>query len=136
MGSSGAGKSTLIRMLNGSLLPSDGQVYLLGQDAASLKGRQLRRLQSQIGTIYQQFHLVDTLQVVHNVNAGHLGEWSFLKSAVSLVQPLEITRAYSALERVGIPEKLYAAAQTSCRGTAAAGCHRPCHGSKPACHPG
>ena len=72
-----------------------------------LNGRELRRLQSQIGTIYQQFHLVDSLQVVHNVNAGHLSEWSFLKSVVSLVKPLEVDRAYSALDRVGIPEKLF-----------------------------
>jgi phosphonate transport system ATP-binding protein len=45
--------------------------------------------------------------VIHNVNAGHLGRWSFLKAALSLMQPLEVETAAKALAQVGIPEKLY-----------------------------
>lgn len=107
VGPSGAGKSTLIRLLNGTLLPSQGEVWALGQNLTQLKPRQLRRVQRQIGTVYQQFHLVDNLQVVHNVNAGHLGHWSFLKALISLVFPLEVGTAAKALAQVGILEKLY-----------------------------
>ena len=107
VGASGAGKSTLIRLLNGSLLPSEGEVWVLGRSLRRLSGGELRRVQRQIGTIYQQFQLVDNLAVVHNVNAGHLGRWSFLKALVSLVYPLEMETAMEALSRVGIPEKLY-----------------------------
>jgi phosphonate transport system ATP-binding protein len=106
-GPSGAGKSTLIRLLNGTILPDEGQVCALGQDLAAMKPRQLRQLQRQMGTVYQQFHLVDNLRVVHNVNAGHLGAWPLWKAAVSLIRPLQLETAVHALTQVGIPEKLY-----------------------------
>ncbi|MEW6495882.1 MAG: ATP-binding cassette domain-containing protein, partial [Cyanobacteriota bacterium] len=67
----------------------------------------LRQVQRQIGTVYQQFHLVDNLRVIHNVNAGHLGRWSLCKAALSLLWPLEVETAAKALAQVGIPEKLY-----------------------------
>jgi len=107
VGSSGAGKSTLIGLLNGTLLPSQGEVWVLGRNLAHLRPKLLRQVQRQIGTVYQQFHLVDNLRVIHNVNAGHLGYWSFLKAAVSLVWPMDIETAAQALAQVGIPEKLY-----------------------------
>jgi len=107
VGPSGAGKSTLIGLLNGTLLPSKGEVCVLGRNLAHLRPKLRRQLQRQIGTIYQQFHLVDNLRVIHNVNAGHLGKWSFFKAVVSLMWPLEIETAAKALTQVGIAEKLF-----------------------------
>lgn len=107
VGSSGAGKSTLIRLLNGTLLPTQGEVWAFGRNLNRLTTPQLRHVQRSLGTVYQQFHLVNNLRVIHNVNAGHLGRWSFLKALVSLVYPLEVQTAAKALRQVGIPEKLY-----------------------------
>lgn len=107
VGSSGAGKSTLLRLLNGTLVPKQGEVWALGHCLNRLSAKKLRRVQRQIGTIYQQFHLVNNLSVIHNVNAGHLGRWPFWKAALSLISPLEVETAAKALHRVGIPEKLY-----------------------------
>ena len=107
VGPSGAGKSTLINLLNGTLSPTSGQVNALGFDYVSLSPRQTRKVQSQIGTIYQQFHLVEVLRVVHNLNAGHLARWGFPKALLSLFWPLDVRTAGRALEQVGIPEKLY-----------------------------
>ena len=107
VGSSGAGKSTLISLLNGTLLPTQGEVWVLGRNLAQLRPKVLRQVQRQIGTVYQQFHLVDNLRVIHNVNAGHLGRWSFLKAAASLMVPMDVETAFKALTQVGIPEKLY-----------------------------
>ncbi|NEO31176.1 MAG: ATP-binding cassette domain-containing protein [Symploca sp. SIO3C6] len=107
VGSSGAGKSTLLSLLNGTLLPTQGEVWALGRNLSSLTSRRLRQVQREIGTVYQQFQLVDSLKVIHNVNAGHLGHWSFFKAAWSLVRPLEVETAIKALAQVGIPEKIY-----------------------------
>jgi len=107
VGSSGAGKSTLLSLLNGSLLPSEGEVWVLGRNLGTLRAPVRRHLQQQIGTIYQQFHLVDNLPVIHNINAGHLGYWPLWKAALSLMYPLEVETAAGALNRVGIAEKLF-----------------------------
>ncbi len=108
IGSSGAGKSTLLSLLNGQWQPTTGDLKIWDESFAQLKGKRRRKIQRQIGTIYQQRHLVESLAVVHNVNAGNLGRWSFLKAAFSLVFPLDQKRAEQALEQVGIPEKMYA----------------------------
>lgn len=112
IGPSGAGKSTLLGLLNGSLRPSSGRVRVLGHDVSTLSTRALRRVQRQIGTIYQQFNLVPNLAVIHNVNAGHLARWSLAKAALSLVIPLERETAAQALAAVGIADKLYARTDT------------------------
>lgn len=106
-GPSGAGKTTLINLLNGTLLPSSGSVRIFGRDTSELGTRELRRLQRRIGTIYQQFHLVEELRVVHNVNAGRLGGWSLLRAVLSLVAPREVDETRAVLERVGMADKLY-----------------------------
>lgn len=107
VGPSGAGKSTLISLLNGSQMPSRGEVWAFGRNLGGLSPRQLRQVQRRIGTVYQQFHLVDNLRVIHNINAGHLSRWSLLRAAFSLLWPLEVETAAQALAQVGIPEKLY-----------------------------
>ena len=107
VGSSGAGKSTLLQLLNGTLRSTQGEVWAMGRNLSQLNSKRLRQIQQQIGTIYQQLHLVDNLRVIHNVNAGHLGRWSFLKALTSLIVPLETETAIKALSQVGIAEKLY-----------------------------
>lgn len=107
VGPSGAGKSTLLSLLNGTLAPSEGTVQALGQDLARLSPRARRSVQRRIGTIYQQFYLTNSLRVIHNINAGHLGRWSLPKSLLSLLWPLDVKTAARALRQVGIPEKLY-----------------------------
>jgi phosphonate transport system ATP-binding protein len=108
MGPSGSGKTTFLGLLNGTLRPTSGEVLVLGHDLGRLGRGPRRGVLRQIGTIYQQFHIVDSLRVIHNVNAGHLGRWSTLRAALSLLRPLERETARRALERVGIPDKLYA----------------------------
>lgn len=106
-GPSGAGKTTVLRMLNGMIPPTEGEVRAFGRDLARLSRDELRDVQRRIGTVHQQLHLVDSLRVVHNVNAGHLGRWSLARAALSLVRPREVGTAARTLERVGIREKLF-----------------------------
>ncbi len=107
VGPSGAGKSTLLRLLNGSLSPNQGSIHVLGRDLNQISNRQRRKLQRQIGTIYQQFNLINSLRVIHNVNAGNLGRWSLPKAIFSLAIPQEIAAAQAVLTQVGIPEKIF-----------------------------
>lgn len=106
VGPSGAGKSTLLGLLNGSVLPSSGRVEVLGHDLATLRGRHLRHVRRQIGTVSQQFDLVGPLQVVHNVNGGQLARWSLRASAWSLLRPRGLAEAEAALRRVGVADKM------------------------------
>jgi phosphonate transport system ATP-binding protein len=107
VGPSGAGKSTLLHLLNGTLLPTRGAVRVLGRELTRLSSRGLRAVQRQVGTVYQQFYLVDNLAVIHNVNAGQLGRWPAWKALLSLAWPQDVEIARRALALVGIPEKLY-----------------------------
>lgn len=107
IGPSGAGKTTLFRMLNCTLRPSSGRLWINGDEVATLHGKKLREVRRKIGTIYQQHNLVPRLKVVHNVLSGNLGRWSTLRSLMSLMRPGDIELAYKALRQVGIDEKLF-----------------------------
>lgn len=107
LGSSGAGKSTLLQLLNGALIPTTGEVWAFGKLFTSPQQPPSQVIQRQIGTIYQQFHLIDSLKVIHNVNAGHLGRWPWYQALWSLLWPQEVERATLALAQVGIADKLY-----------------------------
>ncbi|MBE9061785.1 phosphonate ABC transporter ATP-binding protein [cf. Phormidesmis sp. LEGE 11477] len=108
VGPSGAGKSTLLSLLNGSMSPSQGSVQVLGKAINQLQGSRRRKLQRQVGTVYQQHQLIENLSVIHNVNAGHLGRWPLWKALWSLVWPQQVNAARQALAQLGIADKLYA----------------------------
>lgn len=108
IGPSGAGKTTLFRLLNLTLRPDGGALWLGDLDVSELRGRALRATRRRIGTIYQQHNLVPRLPVVHNALAGRLGAWSAWRAVWSLLRPQELEVAHAALSQVGIPEKLYA----------------------------
>jgi phosphonate transport system ATP-binding protein len=107
IGPSGAGKTTLFRLLNATLRPTAGRLWFGGDDLTRVSARHLRYVRRRIGTVYQQHNLVPQLRVIHNVLAGRLGHWSLPKALWSLLTPRERANAFTALEQVGIPEKLY-----------------------------
>ncbi len=67
IGMSGAGKSTLVRSINFLEKPTEGSVLIDGVDLAGLKERELRGMRSQIGMIFQGFHLLEQRNVLGNV---------------------------------------------------------------------
>ena len=106
IGPSGAGKTTLLNILATVIKPDGGSILLDGKTLEKYKG--VKVLAQKLGIIRQQFDLVDSLPVIHNVLAGRLKDWGFFKSLISLVFPRDKELAIKALGRVGLKDKLYA----------------------------
>jgi len=98
-GPSGSGKSTLIRTVNRLEEISAGSILFEGQDIhAPMKTRELNRLRSRIGFVFQSFNLFPHLSVVENVSMSPI--------KVKGVNPAEAhDRALRLLARVGLAEK-------------------------------
>jgi phosphonate transport system ATP-binding protein len=105
VGPSGAGKSTLIGVCNGTVGLANGAAYFAGEPISDTDEWR-KRGGRKIATIYQQLHLSGRLKVVHNVNAGKLGEWSSGKALRSLVRPCEVSEVTAVLEKLGIADKV------------------------------
>src|SRR5436305_7458854 len=68
LGPSGSGKSTLMMVMAGLERPSTGAVRLAGQDLGGLGEDRLARLRgSQVGIVFQAFHLIPTMSALENV---------------------------------------------------------------------
>jgi putative ABC transport system ATP-binding protein len=68
MGRSGSGKTTLINIIGGLDKPTDGKVYIRGQDITQLPDSELTALRRKmIGYVFQSFALIPVLSAVENV---------------------------------------------------------------------
>ncbi|SDL43028.1 quaternary amine ABC transporter ATP-binding protein [Paracoccus chinensis] len=71
MGLSGSGKSTLVRMLNGLIPPTAGQILIGGEDIAQASPAALRRIRrDKISMIFQHFALFPHWTLAENVAYG------------------------------------------------------------------
>jgi phosphonate transport system ATP-binding protein len=104
LGSSGSGKSTLMKSLTGFAPVTRGSVRVAGHDVTNLPRGGLRTLRSDVGQVFQQFHLIPRLSVLTNVLTGALHE----AGPVNLVggfSSADRVRAMQLLDRVGIAHK-------------------------------
>lgn len=67
IGASGAGKSTFIRLILRELTASEGKVLVNGIDVAKLKNREIPAYRRSIGMVFQDFKLIDRMNVYENV---------------------------------------------------------------------
>ena len=68
IGSSGSGKSTLLHAIAGVDVPTEGKIYLKGQDVYAESSENLAIFRRrQVGLIYQFHNLIPTLNVVENI---------------------------------------------------------------------
>jgi cell division transport system ATP-binding protein len=67
VGQSGSGKSTALRLILRETRPSTGRVYVAGKEINRLAGWKVPRLRRQIGTVFQDFRLLQNKTVAENV---------------------------------------------------------------------
>ena len=98
VGQSGCGKSTLMNVLGCLDIPTRGTYLLDGTDVQELSDGQLSRIRNQeIGFIFQQYNLIQTLTVQENV------ELPLIYRGIDSIDRREL--ALEALERVGLADR-------------------------------
>ena len=107
IGSSGSGKSTLLRCINMLGVPDEGDVFIEGEQIKMKTGRhgrepsdekQLRRIRSKLGMVFQSFNLWAHMTILQNVMEAPL---RVERRAFDEVRD----EALAMLEKVGIAEK-------------------------------
>ncbi|NLW10238.1 MAG: amino acid ABC transporter ATP-binding protein [Firmicutes bacterium] len=67
MGPSGCGKSTLVRCINRLTEPDGGEIYFENRLVTALSAHQLAAIRRKMGYVFQQFNLIQRLNVIDNV---------------------------------------------------------------------
>lgn len=103
IGANGAGKSTLLRCCLRLIEPDAGSVTLLSHDTTRAGTRELKRIRSRVGFVFQRHNLVPRLTSLTNVLHGSLGRGGGPRCWHQAWAPADLRReAYSCLDRVGL----------------------------------
>ncbi len=97
LGPSGSGKSTLIRCINRLEAHQEGSIVVDGVELTN-DLRNIEKIRSEVGMVFQQFNLFPHLTVLDNVTLAPI--WVRKKPKAEAV-----AKAMELLERVGIPEQ-------------------------------
>jgi putative ABC transport system ATP-binding protein len=98
MGPSGCGKSTLLHLLGGLDRPSGGEVSLNGRRIDDIGEKALARMRrTDIGFVFQAFHLMEELTAIENVELSALLAGRSPRAAKG--------RAADLLEQVGLTDR-------------------------------
>lgn len=90
LGASGSGKSTLLNIIGGNLRCDSGEIWLDGECISNYSDKELDGYRSLvIGNIFQDYNLVDYMNVTSNVMLGYNGEMT-KKEIATLFKQLAI----------------------------------------------
>ena len=97
MGLSGSGKSTIIRMLNGLLTPTDGEVTIQGRSVTTASAAELRDIRrSSVSMVFQHFALLPHRTVLDNA--------AYALEIQGVAKTERLQRAREILGKVGLDE--------------------------------
>ena len=97
MGPSGSGKSTMVNLIGCLDRPTSGEIWLDGENVASISAADLNRVRAEkIGFVFQQFHMIPYLTAVENVMLAQ-----YFHSMTDEKEALD------ALDRVGLKERAW-----------------------------
>jgi phospholipid/cholesterol/gamma-HCH transport system ATP-binding protein len=84
LGASGSGKSTILKLILGLLKPDAGEIYIDGERTDTMSEAQMMRVRGELGMVFQEGALFDSLTVGDNVGYKLYEETD---------QPAEVVRA-------------------------------------------
>lgn len=68
MGPSGCGKSTLLNVMGLLDMPNSGKIIIDGKETVNMKDKELAKFRNEnLGFVFQSFHLINSLNVLDNV---------------------------------------------------------------------
>lgn len=102
IGQSGAGKSTLLRCINGLEDYQSGEILVNGEKVSLDDKNRLRQMQKNMGMIFQNFNLLNRLDVYDNV-ALPMRFWGMKTKTPEAKKKIE-----SLIELVGLSDKIHA----------------------------
>ena len=105
IGPSGSGKSTLLRCINRLLEPTEGRVWIHGEEVTAQSGEALRRSRRRAAMVFQQFNLVRRSTVLANVLTGRLGYQEGWRRILPRYSRADEEMAWRSLDRLDIAEK-------------------------------
>ena len=98
LGPSGTGKSTLLRCINLLTVPTEGHVWVSGQELTAPKVH-INHAREHLGMVFQEFNLFAHLRAIDNVAVG-------LTKVLGVKKAEAREKARIELERVGLGDKL------------------------------
>ncbi|MBO5506702.1 MAG: ABC transporter ATP-binding protein [Bacteroides sp.] len=99
MGPSGCGKSTLLNIMGLLDAPSSGKIEINGTSVESMKDKELAAFRNKtLGFVFQSFHLINSLNVLDNVELPLLYRKMAAKERTRLAKEV--------LERVGLSHRM------------------------------
>src|SRR5690554_3682277 len=99
MGPSGCGKSTLLNVMGLLDSPTNGRVIIDGKETATMKDKELAMFRNEnLGFVFQSFHLINSLNVLDNV------ELPLLYRKVGARERRKLAEAV--LEKVGLSHRI------------------------------
>ena len=66
LGASGSGKSTILKLITGLLKPDAGEIWIGGERADTLSETEMMRVRADLGMVFQEGALFDSLTVAEN----------------------------------------------------------------------
>jgi branched-chain amino acid transport system ATP-binding protein len=103
IGPNGAGKTTCFNMLNGQLVPDQGQILLEGEELIGLAPRQIWR--KGVGRTFQITATFASMTVLENIQMALLSEHRKLDAMLPKVGDMYCDEALALLERVGMADQ-------------------------------
>lgn len=99
MGPSGCGKSTLLNLIGLLDQPDEGQVFINGMETTHMKDGQMAEFRNKtLGFVFQSFHLINSLNVLDNVELPLLYRKSSERNRREM--------AKAVLEKVGLSHRM------------------------------